>query len=113
MAAGVGLCHRDVVEFVVSQGADMVHWLLEQGVEFDRRETPKHSEFHLTMEGGHSHRRVIHAADATGKAISGVLVERALARDNVDIFTGRMAVDLVRNGERYVLHYLTARRQQR
>ncbi len=106
--AGVGLCHRDVVEFVVSQGADMVSWLLEQGVEFDRRETPKHSEFHLTMEGGHSHRRVIHAADATGKAISEVLVERTLERDNIEIFTNRVAVDLVRRNDRcqgaYVLH---------
>jgi L-aspartate oxidase len=95
LAAGVGLCQREVVEFVVSRGAEVVEWLVSQGVEFDRRETPKHSEYHLTMEGGHSHRRVIHAADATGKAISEVLVERSLQQDNVEIFADRVAVDLV------------------
>ena len=95
LAAGDGLCKRDVVEFVVSQGAAVVNWLVDLGVEFDRRETPKHSEYHLTMEGGHSHRRVIHAADATGKAISSVLVERALAKQNIEIFPDRVAVDLV------------------
>ncbi len=100
MAAGAGLCHREVVEFVVSRGAEVVEWLVGQGVEFDRRETPKHSEYHLTMEGGHSHRRVIHAADATGKAISEVLVERTLQRDNVEIFADRVAVDLVVADER-------------
>ena len=98
--AGDGLCHRDVVEFVVSHGANAVEWLVRQGVVFDRRETPKSSEYHLTREGGHSHRRVIHAADATGKAISSILVERTLERDNVDIFTGRVAVDLVVDGGR-------------
>ena len=100
LTAGVGLCHREVVEFVVSQGAEVVDWLVRQGVVFDRRETPKHSEYHLTMEGGHSHRRVIHAADATGKAISEVLVERTLNSDNIEIFAGRVAVDLVVNDNR-------------
>lgn len=95
LTAGVGLCHREVVEFVVGQGAEVVEWLVSQGVEFDRRETPKHSEYHLTMEGGHSHRRVIHAADATGRAISEVLVQQTLARENVKIVTDGVAVDLV------------------
>ncbi len=95
MAAGMGLCNEEVVSFVVSRGADVVEWLVTQGVEFDRRETPKHSEYHLTMEGGHSHRRVIHAADATGKAISSVLVDKTLAQSNIEIFSDRVAVDLV------------------
>ena len=67
MAAGAGLCHKDVVEFVVSRSRAVVDWLVALGVEFDRREKGGSSEFHLTMEGGHSKRRVIHAADATGK----------------------------------------------
>ena len=94
LRAGVGLCRKDVVEFVVSHSADAVDWLVGLGVVFDRRETPKSREFHLTREGGHSHRRVIHAADATGKAISEVLVERSLERANIDIFTDRVAIDL-------------------
>jgi L-aspartate oxidase len=97
MTAGAGLCDREVVEFVVSRGPSVVEWLLDLGVEFDRRAKGDGREFHLTMEGGHSQRRVIHAADATGKAISEVLVENTLARDNIDIFTQRVAVDLVVN----------------
>ena len=59
-----------------------VDWLVGQGVEFDRRVDKEDGrEFHLTREGGHSHRRVIHAADATGRAISTVLAENTLARD--------------------------------
>jgi len=100
LAAGNGLCKREVVEFVVSRGASVVDWLVGLGVEFDRRQTPKHSEYHLTMEGGHSHRRVIHSADATGKAISRVLVERSLARPNLAIFTDRVAVDVLVDDQR-------------
>ena len=95
VAAGAGLCKQDVVEFVIGRSAGVVDWLVGLGVVFDRRDKDHGSEFHLTMEGGHSHRRVIHAADATGKAISQVLVENTLARDNIDIFTNRMAIDLV------------------
>jgi len=100
LSAGAGLCKKEVVEFVVSNSAAVVEWLVSQGVKFDRRDKGDGNEFHLTMEGGHSHRRVIHAADATGKAISQVLVENTLARDNIDIFTDRVAVDLVTEGGR-------------
>lgn len=103
LAAGAGLCHRDAVEFTVSNSRRCVEWLVEQGVDFDRREDPTNRqdrEFHLTMEGGHSHRRIIHAADRTGRAISEVLTDRAIAADNIDIFTHRVAVDLVVNNGR-------------
>jgi L-aspartate oxidase len=98
LAAGAGLCRRDAVEFTVSNSRRCVEWLVEQGVDFDLREDTANKinrEFHLTMEGGHSHRRIIHAADRTGRAISEVLTERAIAADNIEIFTHRMAVDLV------------------
>jgi L-aspartate oxidase len=103
LAAGAGLCHRDAVEFTVSNSRRCVEWLVEQGVDFDLREditNDQDREFHLTMEGGHSHRRIIHAADRTGRAISEVLTERAIAAKNIDIFTQRMAVDLVVNSGR-------------
>ena len=100
LAAGAGLCRKDAVEFTVSNSRRCVEWLVEQGVDFDLRDDASNQqgqEFHLTMEGGHSHRRIIHAADRTGRAISEVLSERALAADNIDIFTHRTAVDLVVN----------------
>ncbi|MBE9540393.1 MAG: FAD-dependent oxidoreductase, partial [Proteobacteria bacterium] len=96
--AGDGLCHRDAVEFTVRNSRRCVEWLVRQGVDFDLREDRVDNsgpEFHLTMEGGHSHRRIIHAADATGRAISEVLIEKAQAAENIEIFTHRVAVDLI------------------
>lgn len=99
LAAGAGLCHRDAVEFTVRNSRRCVEWLVAQGVDFDLREDTDRGgqEFHLTREGGHSHRRIIHAADRTGRAISEVLSDRARASANVDIYTHRTAVDLVIN----------------
>jgi len=100
--AGAGLCHREAVEFTVSNSRRCVEWLVAQGVGFDLRDDvpiTAEREFHLTMEGGHSHRRIIHAADRTGRAISEVLTERADAAPNIETFTHRTAVDLIiRNG---------------
>jgi len=96
--AGDGLCHRDAVEFTVKNSRRCVDWLVQQGVDFDLREDSideSGPEFHLTMEGGHSHRRIIHAADATGRAISEVLIEKTLAAENIEIYTHRVAVDLI------------------
>jgi L-aspartate oxidase len=96
LEAGGGLCDPKAVEFTVRNSRRCVEWLVEQGVDFDLGDD---QEFHLTREGGHSHRRIIHAADATGKAISEVLSEKVAAADNIEIFTHRVAVDLVmRNG---------------
>ena len=66
LSAGGGLCHRDTVELVTSRGPDCVRWLQQCGVEFTLQDD---GELHLTHEGGHSHRRVVHAADATGQAV--------------------------------------------
>jgi L-aspartate oxidase len=93
--AGAGLCSRDAVEFTVSNSRRCVEWLVSQGVDFDRRDDDAQDQYHLTMEGGHSHRRIIHAADRTGRAISEVLTERVKAAENIEIFTDRTAVDLV------------------
>jgi L-aspartate oxidase len=88
--AGGGLCRQDAVEFTVRNSRRCVDWLVKQGVDFDLRQDHSNEsgpEFHLTMEGGHSHRRIIHAADATGRAISEVLIEKAQAAENIEIFT--------------------------
>ncbi len=98
LAAGGGLCRREAVEFTVNNSRRCVEWLISQGVGFDLREdqaSVPEREFHLTMEGGHSHRRIIHAADRTGSAISEVLTEKARQAPNIELFTQRVAVDLV------------------
>ena len=96
LGAGGGLCHRDVVEYTVQRSAQTVNWLVELGVNFDTRTTGDGStEFHLTMEGGHSHRRVIHAADATGREIAETLGSHLDTLDNVTIFPRYVAVDLI------------------
>ena len=79
LQAGAGLCHEDAVRFTVEQSAAVVDWLVAQGVDFDlRNDQPddEFREFHLTMEGGHSIRRILHAADQTGSAISNALNHR-------------------------------------
>ena len=103
LQAGAGLCHEDAVTFTVEQSRSVVDWLVAQGVDFDlRNDQPddEFREFHLTMEGGHSIRRILHAADHTGSAISKALNARITERANVKILTDRCVVDLiVANGE--------------
>jgi L-aspartate oxidase len=106
LAAGAGLCHEDAVRFVVENGPKAVHWLIDSGVDFTKEVAEGNEEgngepsYHLTQEGGHSHRRILHTADATGKEITGTLVERALAADNVQIFEHHCAVDLVTQADK-------------
>jgi len=98
LQAGAGLCHEDAVTFTVEQSRSIVDWLVAQGVDFDlRSDQPddEFREFHLTMEGGHSIRRILHAADQTGSAISKALNARITERPNVKILTDRCVVDLI------------------
>lgn len=109
LIAGAGLCHEPAVRFTVSHSREAVAWLVEQGVDFDLRDDQidqEFKEFHLTMEGGHSHRRIIHSADQTGRAISEVLTERALEADNITLMTDRCAVDLILEDNRCVGAYI-------
>lgn len=94
--AGGGLCREDAVRFTVENGPDAIRWLIDQGVGFTREvHDDGKREYHLTREGGHSHRRVIHAADATGFAISSTLIEKVQQQKNVSLFESRVAVDLI------------------
>lgn len=95
LRAGAGLCHRDVVKFTVEQSPDIIRWLIELGVRFDTETDEGGSHFHLTQEGGHSHRRVIHAADATGKEIALTLYQQLSTYENVEFFKRYVAVDLI------------------
>jgi L-aspartate oxidase len=98
LVAGAGLCHEDAVRFVVENGPEAVNWLIEQGVTFTRENNQE--SYHLTQEGGHSHRRILHTADATGKEVTGTLVEQVIAAPNIDIFEHHCAVDLVTQADK-------------
>ena len=75
LIAGAGICDRHAVEFVASNARSCVQWLIDQGVLFDTHVQPNGEEsYHLTREGGHSHRRILHAADATGREVQSTLV---------------------------------------
>ncbi|MDG5498270.1 L-aspartate oxidase [Marinobacter sp. BGYM27] len=93
LAAGADLCHEDAVRFTVEHGRESIEWLIEQGVAFTRDDTE--DKYHLTREGGHSRRRIIHAADATGHAVSQTLSDRVRSLPNVEILEQRVAVDLI------------------
>ncbi|MEM8660556.1 MAG: L-aspartate oxidase [Pseudomonadota bacterium] len=116
LAAGGGLCQREAVEFTVNNSRRCAEWLVSQGVSFDLREdqpSAQQREFHLTMEGGHSHRRIIHAADRTGSAISEVLTRRVLEAPNITLYTQRVAVDLVIRDDRCQGAYVFDRQHDR
>jgi L-aspartate oxidase len=105
LSAGVGLCHEYIVQHIVAESAEAVKWLVEQGVTFTKKESFERGEnksmsaelssLHLTQEGGHSNRRIIHATDATGKAVFETLHRRAQAHPNIELLADCTAVDLV------------------
>ncbi|MCB1921634.1 MAG: FAD-dependent oxidoreductase, partial [Candidatus Competibacteraceae bacterium] len=84
LIAGAGLCHADAVRFTVEHGREVIEWLSQQGVPFTREpNTEGIVDYHLHREGGHSHRRIVHAADATGRAIQTALEARAREHPNI------------------------------
>ena len=97
--AGGGLCREEAVRFTVEHSREAIQWLIDQGVPFTRDDEHAREdggfEFHLTREGGHSHRRIIHAADATGAAIFNTLLAQTRLRSNVELLEQRVAVDLI------------------
>ncbi len=96
LTAGAGLCDEQTVRFTVEHGRPVIDWLIAHGVAFTRERRPDGTlGYHLTREGGHSHRRVIHAADATGYAVENSLVEEARTRENIALFERHLALDLI------------------
>ena len=93
LLAGDGLCHKDTVKFVVENGQKTIRWLVDQGVLFTKDKSNKN--FHLGQEGGHSFRRILHSADATGKAITRALIQKVKEASNIQIFEEHCAVDLI------------------
>jgi L-aspartate oxidase len=96
LKAGAGLNKPEVVRFAVGKGPEAIRWLTDLGVCFTRQHGGAgHTGFHLTREGGHSTRRILHADDATGRAIENTLLSRARARANISLFEHHIAVDLI------------------
>jgi len=98
LKAGAGLCHEDVVRYVVSEGPERIAELIEWGVEFSRK-SGADSPFDLGKEGGHSMRRVLHAADSTGREIERALIDKAHSLENVQIYENFLAIDLIRESK--------------
>ena len=90
---GGGLCNHKVATFVASRSHDAIAWLNDLHVPFSRDEISH--ELHLTKEGGHSHRRVVHVKDATGRAIQKTLSEKVKAHPNITVLENHIAVDLI------------------
>jgi L-aspartate oxidase len=93
LIAGAGLCHEDAVRFTVERSKDAIKWLIDQGVNFTKENN--NGDYHLTKEGGHSHRRIIHSADATGQAVHSTLIDQVKQQSNIDIFEHHVAVNLI------------------
>lgn len=96
LIAGAGLCDEGATRSIVERGRDAIEWLIEQGVPF----TPDPSAemgFHLTREGGHSQRRIIHAADATGRAVQLTLEQKVRAHPNITILEDHCAIDVIKS----------------
>lgn len=92
LVAGAGICHRDAVEVTVREGPARIRELVTLGAEFNRNTS---GEFHLTREGGHSERRIIHAGDITGREVQRALLAKCDETPNITFFSNTAAIDLI------------------
>ena len=95
LEAGAGLCHRDVVELVVREGPERIRELIALGTHFSTRADQEDREYDLGREGGHSHRRILHASDATGWEIVRALIVAVRAEPRIRVLENHVAVDLM------------------
>lgn len=94
--SGAGLCDPEIVKLAVEYGKKSIDFLHQQGMEFTHRQNKKgETELHLNQEGGHSKRRIVHLADATGKALSFSLIEKAQQHPNLTLLEHHHAIDLI------------------
>src|SRR5580692_1617189 len=97
--AGAGLCHRDIVEKVIREAPDQINDLIRWGTHFDEED----GHLALTREGGHSHRRIVHAlGDATGYEVMRAIIERAAQTPNITLWGDTFTLDLLTHEGRCV-----------
>jgi L-aspartate oxidase len=94
LIAGGGLCDEAATRFIVEHGREAIDWLIARGVPFTRDDTAELG-FHLTREGGHSQRRIIHAADATGHAVQVTLEQEVRSHPNITLLENHYAIDVI------------------
>ena len=94
LVAGGGLCDEAATRFIVEHGREAIEWLIAQGVPFTPDPTAELG-FHLTREGGHGQRRIIHAADATGHAVQVTLEQKVRAHPNITLLEHHYAIDVI------------------
>ena len=118
--AGAGLCNPEIVRLTVTHGKSSIDWLRKQGVVFTEEQAESGEiKLHLNREGGHSHRRIVHTADATGKAVSLSLIERAREHSNIELFEHHNVIELIttpspgRSGKRVIGAYVLDTKKQR
>jgi L-aspartate oxidase len=92
LIAGAGLCDAEITRIVATNAREAIEWLVDQGVEFTRE---ANNSLHLTREGGHSQRRIVHVADATGSAVQKTLAQKIREHKNIAILENHIAVDLI------------------
>lgn len=98
LVAGCELCDETVVKHIIENAPSAINWLISLGVDFTKDETT--TNLHLTKEGGHSHRRVVHSADATGREVMRALQVKFNTLDGIQVFSKALAVDILKeNGE--------------
>ncbi|MGA1553863.1 MAG: FAD-dependent oxidoreductase, partial [Burkholderiaceae bacterium] len=96
LEAGAGLVTESVAREIANHSADAIQWLIDRQVPFT--EDPQGPKgLHLVQEGGHSHRRIAHAADATGKAIQDAVLEQARSHPNITLLENYLALDLIQS----------------
>ena len=96
LISGAGLCNREVVEIVVTEGPERVRELIELGAQFTR----ENGRLHLGREGGHSENRIVHAADTTGREVERALLAGVSEHPNIEIFEHHFALELITDHHR-------------
>lgn len=99
LTAGAGLCHVENTQQILAQAPEAITWLQQQGVIFDTEPSHRTKQLHLTQEGGHDHRRIVHVADHTGKSIIQALIERLNAQQHIDCLFGYDVESLLMHGK--------------
>lgn len=111
LVAGAGLCDEITTQYITENASQAIQWLIKQGVTFTR-DDHNATGYHLTQEGGHSLRRIIHSGDATGEAVQNTLIKHVSAHPNITLLEQHIAVDLITSdkmpdysgiGEKYCL----------
>ena len=114
MIAGCGVNDEAAVRFTVENGPDAIEWLIDHGVPFTKEHTADgKTRYHLTREGGHSHRRIIHSDDATGESVVQTLMRKVQAEPNITIYEYHLGIDLIHDAQRCMGCYVYNQQQKR